>query len=232
MQGQSRYADKRRKYQNAIKTISRIAADRKVPASKIAREIAADRRVEIELFVKQMGEQPSESLLELIAQAVDIHETNVQRRMSQGISSYEVAENDVLADYVLLEDKGDIDEFDPATLGALFSGVTGAIQGINAKRAASGKPPLLSGRKGKAAFLKAQDEALKAAQANQANGADQDFNSQQWNTGDDDDPSNASIVVKSLADQLRAAETKKQIGKMMPLIIVVAVVIFLAGKKL
>lgn len=245
------YADKREKYEGAMIDIARRAGQTGENSSQIAMGIIDQNRESVENFVRQNGETPKESIEALTAQAAIIHERNVEAKQESGVPDYIVAENAVLQDYALDEFNGDVDNFSPELLGSIFSGAKQAVQKINGKRAESGKPPILTGKKKGALWIKNQAAEKAALTVKTPLIRKPDGNLEKIFTDGDGVNVDGTPIIQQPAGNNKAAntirdlqniinggiggarqhETKNAIMQYLPYLLIGAVAIYLIAKK-
>ncbi len=229
-------------YKDEIRKIQAVARRKGVHPSQVAARFLEPRRGELSSFVIKYGMNPADDILQLAAQVATIHERNVEVKMTQlGDSSYELAEDSVFQDYALQGDAQGYDNFDFATLGAVFQGAVSGVKKINATRAEKGKPPLLAGKKKKALFAKTQEDERRLAAFNAANKQkqqeDEDNNIYVPDNDEDEKPpaakkkSGVRTIIDEVTGKVKKKEEEKALKEYLPFIIGGAILIFFLGKK-
>lgn len=207
---------KQRKVKTTLGRIGRIGLAVGAPATAVALALVRKRRRKIERVLKRKGIKPAEKDGNLAIQAAQVVERDgINKAMEMGLAPSEeeltpeqiemgVEESQEQEELNIENDpENEADSFDPATLGAVFGAAKGAVTKINANRQAAGKRPLLRGKKWAA--------RQKAGGAKTASTAD---------------------VLKGAADEVVAAKKSDEINKLLPLIIIVAIALFMLGKNL
>lgn len=236
----ARRVDKRARERNAahIRRQAVEAAQRGISPEQVSLEEVQQYRPQIESYVQRNGLQPMQNPAALAAQAVMIHENNVQEKLDGGgVWDEERAEELVYDDAEALQDlTGEPDEFIGDIVGRVIRAGKTALDKVNARRRAAGKKPILGGKNWQRVTSKISKnepiitdtlnrvdmaaatilgkEVAAASQANRGRGASSDV----------------GAAVSGIVQSVRRDEYGNAARRFVPVVLIVVVIAFLWGK--
>jgi hypothetical protein len=138
-----------KKYRSGFTKIKNLSNKTGLPPEQVAEMVLIEKRPEVEKFVKASGMKPAQNIRSLAGQVVLAHAKRVNDLAKVKNVDVDEAEKQIfsLAEYRSYTGGGnDVDNFAPVLLATAVSLGGPLISGINDKRKASGKKPILSGK--------------------------------------------------------------------------------------
>ena len=232
---QARRANRQSKAAQAlhIRRQAQEAQQRGVPPEVVSLEEVTQYRPQIETYVQRQGYQPMNNPAALAAQALMIHENNIQSKLDGGgVTDYERAEELVYDDAEAMQDLiGEPDEFIGDIVGRVIRAGKTALDKVNERRRARGKKPILGGKKFQRVANKiAQNEPIITDTLNRADMAAAAILGREVQRSGGGPSTDVGAAVQGVIQSVKRDEYGQAARRFIPVVIIVVVIAFLWGK--
>lgn len=137
-----------KKYLSGYKGLKNLSLKTKLEPLQVSEMILSEKRPQLIQFVKASGMKPADNIRELAGQVTIAHFNRVNKLAKTKNISPMQAEKEIfaLSEYRSYTGHGDdVDNFAPMLLAPALAVGKGFVEGMNQKRIAQGKKPILSG---------------------------------------------------------------------------------------